>query len=462
MAGFEKIDSSSLEVLREYNCYKVVGTLTHEDVEKLKAVKRQIVIIFENTKGQNSEVIKNLKDNKNINISVLGGLDYLKKKKYNAWDYIERTIYKPENLSEIIKIYEEIERKINPLWSDLEKSMFIYKVLSEKMHYKTSDERTKIDGVDYSRTLNCLLKKRAVCAGFALIYKEAMDRIGIECLYQNKSHEHVWNAIKIDGKYQLVDLTWDTYQKSNDGNCLFMYFGQNSKEFYSNTHHDIQDDNEEIRVASMGIPREDIISAYKRVSTPKRTYTSSEMSYHENSLGQTFNYAKLTERDGYSLYIVRRGININYFFLQNGTSIRDYLRDDLLGKACHNNHILNGDRKDKPISKITRYKRDDGTSFVVLKPKAKNIGDIEEYALIDPYSLDGKNVLRRTTIFSENDLTKENDGEFKSLIANFLLSNERLERKVEYNHGYVGYITRDSKMYYDSKYHIEEQRGKRI
>ena len=462
MARFEKIDSSKLDVLSEYDCYKVVGILTHQDVESLKTLKRKIVIIFENTKGQNSEIINSLKDNKNIYISVTGGLDYINKNKYKTWNYIERTIYDAENLCNIIKIFEEIERKINPLWNDLEKSIYIYKILAEKMHYKTKDERTIVDGVDYSRTLNCMIKKRAVCAGFSLIYKEAMDRIGIECLYQNKSHEHVWNAIKIDGNYQLIDLTWDTYQKSADGKCLFYYFGQSSKDFYKDIHHDIQNDNEEIRVLTTGIPREDIISAYNRIAAPKKTYTSGEMTYHKNSLGQTFNYSKIGERDGYSLYIVRRGININYFFLQNGTNIRDYLRDDLLGRACRNNHILNGDRKDKPITKISRYKRDDGTSFIVLKPKAKSIGDIEEYALIDPYILDGKQVLRRITVFSENDLVKEHDEEFKSIIANILLSEERLNRKVDYNHGYVGYITRESKMYYDSKYHTNTERIKRI
>ena len=139
MARFEKIDSSKLDVLSEYDCYKVVGMLTHQDVESLKTLKRKIVIIFENTKGQNSEIINSLKDNKNIYISVIGGLDYINKNKYKTWNYIERTIYDAENLCNIIKIFEEIERKINPLWNDLEKSIYIYKILAEKMHYKTKD-----------------------------------------------------------------------------------------------------------------------------------------------------------------------------------------------------------------------------------------------------------------------------------------------------------------------------------
>lgn len=73
-----------------------------------------------------------------------------------------------------------------------------------------------------SRSLNGLLYHSLVCAGYALCFKEGMDRLGIPCYYQNHQGLHDWNVAELDGKIVGLDLTWDSYRKEK---CAFSYFG---------------------------------------------------------------------------------------------------------------------------------------------------------------------------------------------------------------------------------------------
>lgn len=70
-----------------------------------------------------------------------------------------------------------------------------------------------------SKTLN---RKKAVCEGYATLYKELCSKLHIECEIVTGSSKtfiseignaklptnHSWNAIKLAGKWRLVDATW--------------------------------------------------------------------------------------------------------------------------------------------------------------------------------------------------------------------------------------------------------------
>lgn len=51
---------------------------------------------------------------------------------------------------------------------------------------------------------------RIVCAGLSLVYSYLMREAGVECdyIFSNQMH-HAWNAVKIDGLWYYVDLTYD-------------------------------------------------------------------------------------------------------------------------------------------------------------------------------------------------------------------------------------------------------------
>src|SRR5574344_2326903 len=113
----------------------------------MRAKKEQIVVVFDNTRCLTFEQIAAFSTN--LKISITGGLDP-RKEKFNNEYYQERTYYSAKELEVIIDKFEQIERKINPLWSDLEKAMFVYKNLCEYSNYK---DGYLINGRSSSRNL---------------------------------------------------------------------------------------------------------------------------------------------------------------------------------------------------------------------------------------------------------------------------------------------------------------------
>jgi transglutaminase/protease-like cytokinesis protein 3 len=78
------------------------------------------------------------------------------------------------------------------------------------------------------------LKRKAVCAGYSILFKYLCDAISIECLYvtgyarglgwdpflKEKLHDkkfyHAWNIVKIEDKSYLIDCTWDSVDIEDD------------------------------------------------------------------------------------------------------------------------------------------------------------------------------------------------------------------------------------------------------
>ena len=83
-----------------------------------------------------------------------------------------------------------------------------------------------IDNIEYDQTYNsmgaysiygALVKKTAVCEGYAKAYKYLLNSAGIECEIlqgtannsSGNTESHAWNAVYLDNKWYLVDVTWD-------------------------------------------------------------------------------------------------------------------------------------------------------------------------------------------------------------------------------------------------------------
>ena len=205
--------------------------LTIEDVQLLNAEKNSSVIL-KNTAGQSAEVIANLLPN--VRIQIIGGYDGDKKKKYNERRIQARTFYTPSEVCDIISKFEEYEKGIDASWSDLEKAVYIYKKFAETIVYEE-------DNGNRTRNLNAILGK-AVCAGYSSIFKEAMDRLGIECDIINEPRVHTWNAIKFEDKWYPLDLTWDANNLQNKGIDNLGWFGQNPAFNKYNNHNALGED----------------------------------------------------------------------------------------------------------------------------------------------------------------------------------------------------------------------------
>jgi len=72
---------------------------------------------------------------------------------------------------------------------------------------------------EYDEAIACMTVylKKAVCEGYARLFKSLCIHSGIQCvvvsgkaktLLSDQLAGHAWNAVKLDGKWQLVDPTW--------------------------------------------------------------------------------------------------------------------------------------------------------------------------------------------------------------------------------------------------------------
>lgn len=233
MATFELIEDGT---------YRVEGEITQEDVDRINAFQIRTCLVLQNTKGQSSEIIGRITTD-NVYFSILGGLDYYTKEKFNKSNYIERTQSAPKGLTKILEYFERIESGINPEWTDIQKCMYAYNALAVDTEYVKDLKQDILSSGVTERGLNGVLYNQLTCAGMAQTFKEMMDRLDIPCHYQNQRKVHAFNVVELDGKLRGIDVTWDC-TKSDGEKCSFRNFGRDP-EFYEKYGHQISGDSEE-------------------------------------------------------------------------------------------------------------------------------------------------------------------------------------------------------------------------
>lgn len=201
----------------------------------LESIKDSRSIIFlNNTKGQDPKVIKNIPSN--IDIRVMGGYNFNDDIKFLKPKYALRTEYSPKVLADAITKMQEIEKEIDPEWSDFTKALFVFETLVKSIDYDY-DNKCKQE----ARNLTSLTTGFSRCAGFAICFKEMMDRLNIKNEFRNISNTHSCNILFYDSKPFVVDLTFarDTLnQKSGD---YRRFFGAFDPQKYFLTHIPVND-----------------------------------------------------------------------------------------------------------------------------------------------------------------------------------------------------------------------------
>lgn len=89
--------------------------------------------------------------------------------------------------------------------------------------YKTLEEKKQIEKkMEQDLALKTMKKKKAVCQGYSTLFKTLCDMTSLECVIISGTSkttlsdigkapgrmDHAWNAIKINGKWRLLDATW--------------------------------------------------------------------------------------------------------------------------------------------------------------------------------------------------------------------------------------------------------------
>lgn len=57
--------------------------------------------------------------------------------------------------------------------------------------------------------LSVLESRKAACEGYAMLTRELMRCAGLEC-YIEDNRDHAWNVARLDGKWTVIDNTWDS------------------------------------------------------------------------------------------------------------------------------------------------------------------------------------------------------------------------------------------------------------
>lgn len=152
-----------------------------------------------------------------------------------AQDYalVDRHAQKaPRNISKKLPVLSTY--LANNYSTDLEKvrsfySWIVHNISYDKSAYKDNRRRINRSNADV------LDRRQAVCFGYTMLFKEMCDRVNIPCevvfgyvknqrtgIADLSSANHAWNAVQIDGKWHLVDLTWGSGNKQEQLEQFFL------------------------------------------------------------------------------------------------------------------------------------------------------------------------------------------------------------------------------------------------
>ena len=128
-----------------------------------------------------------------------------------------------------------ISNKTGDIYQDIK---MVHDYLVENLEYDTSLSKPNIYDI-----YGALVKKVAVCEGYARAFKYIMDEMQIPCVLvigegtnsQGETENHAWNYVQVEGKWYAIDVTWDDPVVSGGGRASresrYKYFLKGSNTF---------------------------------------------------------------------------------------------------------------------------------------------------------------------------------------------------------------------------------------
>lgn len=142
--------------------------------------------------------------------------------------------------------------------SDSEKALEIYRWITKNISYDNELMRSqKLQKQIYTSeenvVRNVLKRKMALCGGFALLFNNLCADVGIEAkevhgytkdfagrFKKRKTPHHTWNVVKLNGKWQLIDITWAVSHGDGKTPDNFWYLTRPEDFIYSHYPEDIK------------------------------------------------------------------------------------------------------------------------------------------------------------------------------------------------------------------------------
>ncbi len=118
--------------------------------------------------------------------------------------------------------------------SEKDKFFAIYKWIASNITYDnelrlSSELQKEFYTSEENVTKKVLERKMALCGGFAFLFKRLCENVGVSAevihgytkdysgkIQESRKPNHTWNAVKLNGKWQLLDITWAISYGSNN------------------------------------------------------------------------------------------------------------------------------------------------------------------------------------------------------------------------------------------------------
>ncbi len=126
----------------------------------------------------------------------------------------------------------EVERWIDGVvsltdstFTPIDYALFFYDYLAMNFEYDTSNAN---NAALQSRTAYSMIKTgKGVCQAYTALYTLLLNEVGVETSFAHSDSEymnHVWNLVKLDGKWYHVDVTWGDPTGTAPGTVNHGYF----------------------------------------------------------------------------------------------------------------------------------------------------------------------------------------------------------------------------------------------
>lgn len=124
--------------------------------------------------------------------------------------------------------------------TDYERLKYIYDALQKITEYEDIDYHEKKCNTEKYSVFNadsCPVHKKAICSGYSMSFCYLAQLLGYDCICVTGDSDgvHMWNAVKLNGKWYLLDLTWDDVYGEQHGSLNYEYFLTNEKNMTGHT-----------------------------------------------------------------------------------------------------------------------------------------------------------------------------------------------------------------------------------
>lgn len=152
--------------------------------------------------------------------------------------YLEKT--PEEQARNQAKLQEETAKLlalIDEDMTDLEKIIVVHDYLCLDIEYAYAELQNDTLSDDAHTLKGAVIDKKAVCDGYSSAFTYYMQLLGIPCrmVTGTARGDHAWNQVELDGKWYLVDLTWDDAVWDDYGYAGHEYFLKDAA-YFQQTH----------------------------------------------------------------------------------------------------------------------------------------------------------------------------------------------------------------------------------